>query len=174
MVYGMMQHIFPYILDVAMEQNGFLMVNAEEGHPYADMFDVLVPNPPSGALAHEKMSAYKVLFPLGEVKIDGALKKELEEYVTAGGTLILNVRQAQGVFGEKFLGAKLTQERGTGDKIVYPGGKKEKVKNTFEFTVVKATSAKKIAGDGKGHPLALLNRYGKGNVILTTPPLLAG
>ena len=165
--------IFPHVqYGGGIEQDDFLLTNATPKRPYSNIFDVLLPNPPSGILSAERLSAYKVLYPLGDIKIGAKLAAELEKYVKSGGTLLLNSKQLTPDFDSRFLGLNLAGKKSSAKKIRYLGENKEIKCPEYEFVLLKTTSAKVIADDGSGHPLATVNRYGKGNVIFTAPDYL--
>jgi len=165
--------IFPHVqYGGSMEQDDFYLTNATPKKPYSNIFDVLLPNPPSGVLSAERMSAYKVLYPLGDIKIDAKLAAELKKYVKSGGTLLLNSKQVVPDFDSKFLGLKLTGKRSSASKVRYLTENKEVKCPEYGFVLLKTRTARVIADDGSGHPLATVSRYGKGNVIFTAPDYL--
>jgi len=173
MVNGFMYTVWPLNPNRFIDQPNFALCNATEEHPWGDIFDVIVPNFPGNVLDYKTLSDYRVLFAVGGFTITEEFARQLKEYVKNGGTLVLNISQTKGSLREKdFLGVKI--EKGTalstGIKYLEEG---EKVGSlVFDIQKVKATTAKVIAeGDG-GHPLILVNSYGKGVVILTTPPYL--
>src|SRR5262245_25260525 len=58
---------------------------------YGNIFDVLVDRP-------EKASAvmnYPVIWAAGDVNLEGALTKQVDDYVKAGGTLVVNIEAAK-------------------------------------------------------------------------------
>ena len=174
MIHEVTGHIFP--IDEqgypAIERDGLPLVNADKKHPYGDIFDIIIPNPPSGPLSAEKMREYKVLFPVGDLGMSKELAREFEKYVASGGTLILNAKQTDNYFNEDFLGVKITDKRVKAKKIKFLDESREDKTCTFEFPVVTPSKAKALATDGAGHPLLTVNRYGKGNLIFTTPDYL--
>lgn len=63
--------------------------------PYGDLYDILRLDTPGGPLALELLSNYKVLFLVGEHRLDKSAVSRLQEYVNNGGTLIVNAAQMQ-------------------------------------------------------------------------------
>jgi len=140
--------------------------------PYGDIYDVLLPNPPSGTIPLRTLNNYKVACLLGNLNIDKPLAKRLMEYVKEGGTLLLNVKQVNKHFPVSFLGAKPSS------KVYSVEGKVKSLINNEKITLsdnyeykyeqIEINGAKPILVDSKNNVLACVNRYGKGNLILTT------
>ena len=63
--------------------------------PYGDLYDILRLDTPHGPLPLNLLSNYKVLFLVGEHRLDAAAVIRLQEYVSKGGTLIVNAAQMQ-------------------------------------------------------------------------------
>src|SRR5260370_16742597 len=55
---------------------------------WGDSFDVMLNTAPASALRR-----YKVLVLMGDVVIDAGLRRDLQSWVRAGGTLVVNVTQ---------------------------------------------------------------------------------
>jgi hypothetical protein len=157
--------IFPWERKRFEEGNGYCMTNT----PYGDIFDVVIPNPPSGFISLEKLKNYKVLFLLGDVKMDKPLADRLVEYVENGGTLVVNSEQLNDNFSKDFSGAVLgnTLKTGSVSKSVEDNRVIDDGKANFEYREAKLLSAKPLIVDDKGNPLLTVNRYKKGNVILS-------
>jgi len=173
MVNGFMYTVWRLNPERYIDQPGFALCNADEEHPWSDIFDVIVPNFPENILSHQTLSDYRVSFAIGGFHIAENFAHQLKEYVKGGGTLVLNVSQVkESPLGEDFLGAKI--ERGTAFStgIKYLEEDKRIGGIAFDTQQVRATTAKVIAEDDDNNPLILVNSYGKGTVILTTPPYL--
>ncbi|MFA6716689.1 MAG: hypothetical protein WCS27_15015, partial [Victivallaceae bacterium] len=138
--------------------------------PYGDMFDVLTNN-----ARLETLQAYRALLLVGNVTLDKLFAKRLIDYVNSGGTLLINARQVKvGTLPEVFLGCKILKERGQGrigysllDGTVIPEEK------PFEYQRLELKTATPLLlcadAGGKKDVLAAVNKYGKGQVILTAP-----
>jgi len=138
--------------------------------PYGDIYDVLLPNPPSGPISLKTLNNYKVSILLGKFNIDKPFAERLMQYVREGGTLLLNVKQVNKYFPVSFLGAKPTSK-------VYPVEGKIKsliskesfsLTDNYEYQEIKIEKAKPILVDSKNNVMVCVNKYGKGNLILTT------
>ena len=82
--------IFPWSRQ-EIERNGFPLTNT----PFGDLFDVLVANPPSGAVSSKILGDYRVAILVGAIRYTDELGAALLDYVNAGGALIassLNLR----------------------------------------------------------------------------------
>ena len=139
----------------------------------AYVFDVLVTSPTKT----EAINAYPVIFCVGDTRLDSKWGAALKEYVKGGGTLVINVEQVTPAseIDEALLGAKLgTAWREDSTVVCEPDG--EKLAGTaFRYLQVTPTKAKVIAKtSGSGDPIALVNKVGRGQVILTTPSYLMG
>ena len=60
--------------------------------PYGEIFDILSPNAPGRRMDPKIFNGYKVLFALGGQEFDRHYADVLKQYVRAGGTLVVNVR----------------------------------------------------------------------------------
>jgi len=68
--------------------------------PYGDVFDVIV----SKELSEEVLNSYSVVFLLGRIRMDEALRSMLMTYVRKGGTLVMTAYHAP-LFNSQFLPA---------------------------------------------------------------------
>lgn len=129
-----------------------------------DTYDVIVT-----ADAHaDAVDNYRVVWPVGDTRLNKVWLAKLKKFVEQGGTLVASVEQARGVFDDKFLGAKLTGQRGE-DTIAKCALDDETLTSSeFEFEKVEPTTAKVLATSGSGAPLITENSVGKGRVLLTT------
>ena len=134
---------------------------------WGDTFDVTLNTATSTSLRR-----YKVIALTGDVLIDARLRQILTSWVEAGGTLVVNVRQATGA-DEALLGVRLggahvrgTTSRWLSDDTQYPEA-------PFSYKPVALVSARALATTGDGAPLITSNPVGAGRVILTTPGLSA-
>ncbi len=133
---------------------------------WGDTFDVVRNTAPAAALRR-----YQVIVLLGDVAVDGRLRGDLQAWVRAGGTLVVNVRQVTGE-DEALLGVRLgdaektaTASRWRADGTAYTEG-------PFRYRSVTPGTARVLAAAGDGAPLITLNTVGAGRVVLTTPDYL--
>jgi len=119
----------------------------------------------------DSLRRYKVIALLGDVVIDARLRRVLEAWVRAGGTLVVNARQATSA-DETLLGVRLgaaylsgTASRWSADNTAY-------TERPFRYKPVALVSARVLATAGDGAPLITSNAVGAGRVILTTPDYL--
>lgn len=144
------------------------------GSPYGDIYDVVIPETPSGPVKLNVLKNYRAFFMNGEHAPSKALAKRLEEYVRGGGTLIINTRQLGKYFSSAFLGAQLTGKTfHTSNTVLSPAGKKLfTLPREYEFDQITLKGARILLKDSSGNILACANTVGKGKVILTTPCML--
>ncbi|MDD5482201.1 MAG: hypothetical protein PHP98_00920 [Kiritimatiellae bacterium] len=159
--------LFPWEDNVRSE--GHTMVTS----PYGDMFDVLTNN-----ARLETLKTYRTLLLVGNVDLDKLFAQRLLDYVSEGGTLLINAAQiSDGTLPEAFLGCKILNERGEG-RIWYSllDGEAAAERKSFGYRRLKPISATPLIiradGDNKKDALATMNEYGKGRVILTAPDYL--
>jgi hypothetical protein len=133
---------------------------------WGDTFDVTLNTAPSSSLRR-----YQVIVLMGDVVIDTRLRQNLESWVRAGGTLVVNVRQAtsadEALLGVQLGGAYLsgTTSRWLSDNTAY-------TEPPFRYKPVAPVVARVLATSGDGAPLITSNAVGAGQVILTTPEYL--
>lgn len=137
--------------------------------PVGEIFDILVPNPPSGPVGQEILGRHKVLIPLGDISITRPLAGQLVEYVRGGGTLVINVKQVNECFAEEFLGVRLKDETafGTTSKSLLNGETVDSGELNFQYRVAELITAKAVLVAPENKPLIVKNAYGRGHVILT-------
>ncbi|MBI4027100.1 MAG: hypothetical protein HY360_19095 [Verrucomicrobia bacterium] len=130
-----------------------------------DTYDVLV----TADTHTEAVDPYRVVWLVGDTRLNKTWVEKLKTYVERGGTLVANVEQARDVFDEKFLGAKLTGQKAEARtaKCALDGESLES--SEFEFEKLALTSAKVLATSEGGEPLVVENGVGKGRVLLTAP-----
>jgi hypothetical protein len=133
---------------------------------WGDTFDVTLNTAPSNSLGR-----YKVIALMGGVVIDTRSRPLLQSWVRAGGTLVVNVRQATSA-DEALLGVRLggayvsaTTSKWLSDNTAY-------TEQPFSYQPVAPVSARVLAIAGDGAPLITSNAVGAGRVILTTPDYL--
>ena len=146
--------------------------------PYGDIYDVIVPNTPAKPVALDVLNNYKAAVMLGKYAESKALAERLMEYVKIGGTLLLNINQVNDFFPAAFLGLERTpSSAGASDKFAVEvegpvrslsDGKTFELTDQYEMESVKLKGAIPLLEDAAGNVLACKNKFGKGNVIVST------
>jgi len=137
---------------------------------FGDLYDVLVPNPPSGPIPLATLLSYKVAILLGKVDVDAPLAARLMEYVRQGGTLVVNSRQIGTSLPVEFTGATPSgQAVGVaGPVLALPDGETVSLTEPYDYQPVELRGAEALWRDASGGILASVNRVGRGRVVLTT------
>lgn len=144
-------------------ENGFL-----SNGPFGDIFDILLSNAPEKVI-----ESYRVIFLVGGVEIDKELAQKLLNYVKAGGTVVVNSTQVNEYLPEEFLGASIKKKTKESTRIFSKlEGNLISSSQRFTFPLVTLKKAKLLMVDEEDNPLVTINRYGKGNVLLTLPHYL--
>ncbi|OQA82359.1 MAG: hypothetical protein BWY31_03235 [Lentisphaerae bacterium ADurb.Bin242] len=138
--------------------------------PYGDIYDVILPNPPSGPVKMDVLKNYRVLFLSGQFNPDKAFAGRLMEYVRNGGTLAINTKQLGSFLPASFTGVTLsgTPADTQGDMFTPSGEKVFTVDKLHSFDPVTLAGASPFLVDGRKNVMMAFHRYGKGNVIVTT------
>jgi hypothetical protein len=131
---------------------------------YGNIFDVLVDRPEKLAV----LKNYSVLWAAGDVELGGALAKPLEEYVNAGGTLVVHAFAGKKL-PPAMLGFTLTGG-GSQHESWSPAGEAEIPTTPFQVADVKLGTAQVLATAGKNTPLLVRNTVGAGAVITVLLP----
>jgi len=151
------------------------IVNSKIG----DICDIFFANPPQqgGAVKKEHLDKYPIVILLGKINYNEILVKRLKGYVKNGGTLMINAAQCKGTLlnDAEFLGLEVVDGENKSESIRWQeliplkdveGWKK----GTYEIVPVKLKGAKAVKNASESKlPLVTKYRYGKGNVIVTTP-----
>jgi hypothetical protein len=151
-------------------------VGVVEGHPaapdvqsmpngrYGNIFDVLVDRPEKA----KALSNYPIIWAAGDVELGGAMAKPLEEYVKAGGTLVVNVEAAKKL-PPAFLGFAPTANILRAEEWALNGDAARST-TPFEVVEIKPTTAQVLATAGKDAPLLVRNKAGEGAVVTVLVP----
>jgi len=132
---------------------------------WGDTFDAITED-----AGPELLARYKVIVLLGGIRLGAELRMKLEDYVKAGGIVVVNAPQAIRNSG-KWLGIELTQwsPRTHNDGLPFTVS----LKHAERMKLV--VPAPLCTQDGKEHPAPLLDpvflaraRHGKGEVYVTT------
>jgi hypothetical protein len=106
---------------------------------------------------------------LGDVAITPALAERLKTYVREGGTLVVNVAQAKaGLADPQFLGAETSDKVLGQHRVQLAAGDCPMDLRSVELKGAEAI----ILSHARGAPLVTRHRFGRGNVLLTTPEYL--
>jgi len=134
--------------------------------PFGDIFDVL-----TNDASENVISSYKVLFLVGDVRIDESLEKILRRFVENGGTLFMSPEQMTPslweLAGISDTGEVLKDQRG-----IACGSGTEIIENKeFKFKKVTLKGAMPVVESQKnqGACLVTLNKVGKGTVMVLIP-----
>ena len=143
--------------------------------PYGDVFDILVPNPPSGIFPQDMFDSYKVMILLGKINFTGELSKRYENYVKNGGTLLVNSIYLGKGIDEIFAGVKLENAQTSMSCQAFDQQEKSAGK-LADNDVQKVVPTKLMEGckvilhDENKRPLFVEYKQGKGKVITCLVP----
>ena len=137
---------------------------------FGDIFDVITNDSKTDFL-----KTYQVLYLTGDVTLDKAFAARLQEYVKAGGTLVVNAEllKKYNTLKPDFTGCELTAETGI-SPATYSllSGMVIPENMPYEYRVVKPLKGAQviaITADDRQNPAIVLNTVGKGKVIVTAP-----
>ncbi len=141
-----------------------------------DICDLFFANPPQhgGVIKKEHIEKYPVVFLLGIINFNVKLVKRLKEYVKNGGTLVVNAAQCNGLFADPdFLGLEVGKDK-VRSQVFWKHneipGKFYPRRGYIRIMKVKLEGAKAVKIDKRTKlPLLTKFKYGKGNVLVTTP-----
>jgi len=170
-IYEFVQTIFPADIVITNEHNGVGLVNT----PWGDIFDVMVPNPPSGIIDQARINNYKVNILLGKIDINRDFADKLKQYVREGGTLVMDVDKVNKFIGDSdFLGLELKSDSilGEADQAVDLRSKRTIVSRKFSYRRADLKTAKPLFATEKNIPLVTINEYGQGKVVLFLTPCM--
>jgi hypothetical protein len=131
---------------------------------YGNIFDVLVDRPEKA----RAIFSYPVIWAAGDVDL-GGMAKILEEYVKAGGTLVVNVEAAGKALPDSLLGIVQSGEFGAYEKMVAADGE-ERSTTPYRVARVKRVGAEVLAWAATDVPLVTRNSVGKGAVVTVLVP----
>jgi len=132
---------------------------------YGNIFDVLVDRPERA----KTLFNYPVIWAAGDVELGGAMAKPLEEYVKAGGTLVVNVEAAKKRLSADFLGVKLAGSYRVAEQWAPVNGT-PRMTTPFQYAISQSIGADVLAEVAPGAPLVVRNKVGEGAVISLLVP----
>ncbi|MBI4582709.1 MAG: hypothetical protein HY717_01555 [Planctomycetes bacterium] len=137
---------------------------------FGNIFDVLVTSPTRLNVVQN----YRVVICLGKSRLAKAHAEPLKKYVAEGGTLVINAEQIPPGFDDQFLGSQVSDEWLESDTVICLRDSTPLRGAPYKYQVVQLKEASCLAKTSQGHPAGLLNKFGKGQVLLTTPSYLLG
>jgi hypothetical protein len=143
--------------------------------PFGDVFDLVIPNPPSGIFPQDMFDSYKVMILLGKINFTGELSKRYENYVKNGGTLLVNSMYLGKGIDETFAGMKLENAQTSISCQAFDQQEKpvDKLADNDMQKVVPVKlmeGCKVILHDENKNPLFVEYKQGKGRVITCLVP----
>ena len=139
---------------------------------FAFMYDVLVPDAPQkDADFAAAISKYPAAILVGEYRPSPKLARRLAAYVHDGGTLYLNAAQLDLGFTQEVAGVGATGRTFTFSGSFYGyDGAEYPTSGEYDCDELSlGPDAKAFIRDGKGRPLAVVHRHGRGRVVTAAP-----
>jgi hypothetical protein len=133
---------------------------------YGDNLDIIYNN-----ASYATLENYRIIALLGGVSIDDDMRPKLQQWVQAGGTLVVNVRNVTSA-DESLLGVTLSNITGTGTSARWISDETVLSEESFTYTTVTPTTATVLADNNERDALITSNTVGNGEVILSTPHYL--
>ncbi len=135
--------------------------------PYGEIFDLLAPNRTGNAIDPRIFDGYQVLIALGGQTIAADYAKVLKDYVRAGGTLVIDVKDLGPHLEPAFFGVTMTGQVLTATSVTFTGDGSTFTEAPFDYQALTLTGAEALyTADGK--PLVTRHRVGQGTAILIT------
>lgn len=136
---------------------------------YGNLFDVLVDRPSR----MEAILDYPIVWAAGDVELGGKNLAVLEDYVTRGGTLVVNAVAAKNKVPPEFLGVAFKNDR-TRHSSWIPGGGQAIACTPYSVEEISLKGARALASATPTTPLITRHAVGEGAVILTLVPHMTG
>ena len=133
--------------------------------PYGEIFDILSPNAPGRPIDPKTFDGYKVLFALGGQDIEPDYANVLKQYVQAGGTLVVNVRDLGTALEPTLFGVGLKGQTLNGNKVTCSIDGASFDEATFSFEAMELDGAETLY-TCNGRPLVPRHEVGRGYAIL--------
>jgi hypothetical protein len=139
---------------------------------FGDIFDVLV----TDERETRAFDAYRALVVSGRINWTPALVERLRKYVAAGGTLLVNSAQAEGLPAD-LLGVRASGSTAEADEAecLSPGEERADLSGqVFRYERIEPRGAEVLLRTKGGDPLVTVNRAGRGRVVYCAVPDLLG
>jgi len=165
MIDAFMYTLVPWSQNLPKGVEGYL-ANSE----YGDIYDVILPNPPSGPVPLKTLMNYRAAIMLSKFEIDPSLARRLMKYVKLGGTLVINIKQVNENLPASFLGVERTGKIVATEGVVksLASGETVILPEPYDYEQIALKGAGPFLTDGQGGILASVNKYGRGRVVLIT------
>jgi len=137
---------------------------------FGDIFDVIVATPAA------PLDSYKTVVVGGGLDLSAASARRLVDFVSAGGTLVINAAQRKGL-DEKLLGVRFTNDVAEAHNarcVLSEDGQVDLHGQIFRYERLALNGATTIISSPNGDPLVTSNKVGKGTVIFSALPDLLG
>jgi len=161
---------------------------------FGDIFDVLVASQnqsstssvstsmlsrtgvPRTPVASSPLFSYRAVVAGGHIDWTPTWIRNLTDYISGGGTVVLNAAQIKGV-PEQLLGGHLTNETAEADtaRCLSPGEEPQDLSGQmFRYERTELKGASVLVAASNGDPLVTVNKLGKGSVVFCALPDLLG
>jgi hypothetical protein len=117
------------------------------------------------------LERYEVVVLATGAPMSDALVGTIDQYVQAGGTVVLNAKQL-GANATTLAGLQLTTSRATATSEVWAADGSTIAESSYAYTIGSATTATTIA-QTSGHPIVTKNVRGSGAVYVTLPDFMS-
>ncbi len=138
--------------------------------PFGDLFDIILPDPPSGPVAAKILSGYKAMILVGDFAPSQPVVDRLMNYVQNGGTLVMNIKQVGQNCPASFIGVepsgKAIPVRSPVRSLMSP--ETMSLPNAYMFDPVILKGARPILVDADNRVMACVNEFGRGRLVLAT------
>src|SRR5205085_5926266 len=146
---------------------------------FGDIFDVLAAVDVQGSSRSKiqtLLPSYRAVVVGGRVDLSPEWIQRLTEYVSNGGTVVINAAQSKKL-PEQFLGVRLINDAGEAHNAVClaPGEEAQDLKGQiFRYEKVELKGATPLMTVPSGDPIVTVNKVGKGSVVFAAVPDLLG
>jgi hypothetical protein len=137
---------------------------------FGDIFDVLVSTP------RAPLDSYKTIVAGGSLEWTAASARKLADFVSAGGTVVMNAAQRKGL-DQGLLGVRFTNELAEAHNARCLHRDDTQVDlhgQIFRYERLELNGATTVIASPNGDPLVTTNKVGKGTVIFCAVPDLLG
>jgi hypothetical protein len=136
---------------------------------YGDIFDIQVDRPGKS----QAIFNYPIVWAAGDVDLSGPWVDTLRDYVTRGGTLVVNIERANTLPAD-LIGLRLGGKRQTAEHWSPTDGNRQ-LTTPFELETIEIAGARPLAIAGEpGWPIITRHAVGEGAVIVTLVPRMMG
>ncbi len=137
--------------------------------PLGEIWDILQPNAPDRPADSTCFENYKALIALGGMRFTGAFARTVTQHVRKGGVLVVNGPDIRDQLPVEMTGVVVSETTVPGADTVCELDGRQFDEEPYALHEVTLANAMPLIRDVNGRPVATINHFGEGHVVVLLP-----